>query len=94
MRAHRKLQDHRPEPERLVQAVPSQHPGLRGDKTRPSGKGRDRAQVLADVLPTGETHRNDPAIGLDEGRPKENFEHEETLGMASRRTVPGVENWP
>lgn len=71
-----------------VQRVASKHPGLRRDQARPIGKGGDRAQVFAHVLLADQTHRNDPAIGIDESLAEQGFEHEYPLGMVPQRAVP------
>src|SRR3546814_2343716 len=73
-----------------VQRVASKHPGLRRDQARPISKGGDRAQVFTHVLLADQTHRNDPAIGIDEGLAEECFKHEYPLGMVPQRAVTGV----
>ena len=45
---------------------------------------------LAYVLFPDQTHRNDPAIGIDEGLAGEGFKHEYPLGMVPQRAGCGV----
>jgi uncharacterized membrane protein len=46
--------------------------------------------VLIYVLLADQTHRNDPAIGIDEGLAEDRLQHEYPLGMVPQRAVPWV----
>ena len=71
-------------------AVASQHPGLWRDEPRPVRKRGNEAEVLANVLLADQTDWNSTAVGIDDGRAEQGFEHENALGVMPQRAVPGV----
>jgi hypothetical protein len=60
------------------------------DEAPPIRKGRDRTQVLADVLLAYKTNGHDTAVGVDDGRPEQRFKHENAFGMVPKGPVPRI----